>query len=81
MNYLTLCNMCVPFMFPPTAWLDTTPHDFEIWSTQVPAYCYECGGLLWGVMRQGFKCKGIHFSSLERGKEKILVVKVLIIIP
>ena len=38
--------------------LESAPHSFEKFSAQHPVYCYECGNLLWGLARQGFKCNG-----------------------
>ena len=34
----------------------SNPHNFQVVNFKTPAYCYECGGLLWGLARQGLKC-------------------------
>jgi hypothetical protein len=41
-------------------------HDFHETTYFKPTFCVHCTGLLWGLIKQGWKCKGqfIHFSPI-----------------
>lgn len=47
------------------------PHALYVHSYKAPAFCDDCGEMLWGLVRQGLKCEGerwplkLYFSNLE----------------
>lgn len=34
------------------------PHALYVHSYKAPAFCDDCGEMLWGLVRQGLKCEG-----------------------
>lgn len=47
----------------------TTPHAFEKFSSAKPVWCDECKGMLYGIMRQGLKCKGCGCVCHDRCRD------------
>jgi hypothetical protein len=39
-------------------------HDFHETTYFKPTFCVHCTGLLWGLIKQGWKCKGKFFQSI-----------------
>jgi hypothetical protein len=37
-------------------------HDFHETTYFKPTFCVHCTGLLWGLIKQGWKCKGKSFN-------------------
>lgn len=40
------------------------PHTLYVHSYKAPAFCDDCGEMLWGLVRQGLKCEGESMPTL-----------------
>ncbi|XP_076800670.1 serine/threonine-protein kinase D3-like [Clavelina lepadiformis] len=47
------------------------PHDLSVHSYHTPAFCDFCGEMLWGIIRQGLRCKGCGQNYHKRCAYKI----------
>lgn len=42
------------------------PHNFKVHSYMTPTFCDHCGGMLYGLFRQGHKCKGCGMNCHKK---------------
>ncbi|XP_031696660.1 serine/threonine-protein kinase D3-like [Anarrhichthys ocellatus] len=47
------------------------PHALYVHSYKAPAFCDDCGEMLWGLVRQGLKCEGCGLNYHKRCAFKI----------
>ncbi|XP_065845120.1 RAS guanyl-releasing protein 2-B-like [Oscarella lobularis] len=48
-------------------------HTFQEATFFSRTYCYHCDGLLWGLLKQGFKCKGCGINCHKHCKDLVVV--------
>ena len=64
---LSVCLLC--FQCPALATVEDfqiRPHTLYVHSYKAPAFCDDCGEMLWGLVRQGLKCEGGSASATEK---------------
>ena len=49
----------------------TTPHELVMISAPKPAICEECKGPMWGLIKQGYKCKGCGVLVHDRCRDML----------
>ena len=47
----------------PTEEVPIRPHALSVHSYKVPTFCDFCGEMLFGIVRQGLKCEGMHLKK------------------
>lgn len=50
------------------------PHMLYVHSYKAPAFCDDCGEMLWGLVRQGLKCEGTAGTVVTQLKLVVNVV-------
>ncbi|KJE97363.1 hypothetical protein, variant [Capsaspora owczarzaki ATCC 30864] len=48
------------------------PHRFGLYTYRAPTMCDHCGTVLWGLVRQGFKCNDCGYNTHERCLSQVL---------
>lgn len=48
-------------------------HDFHEWTYYKPTYCILCDGLLWGLIKQGWKCVDCRINAHKHCKETLVM--------
>lgn len=54
----TLVHVCFPPALATAEDFQIRPHTLYVHSYKAPAFCDDCGEMLWGLVRQGLKCEG-----------------------
>lgn len=47
-------------------------HNFQETTYFTPTYCDHCGGLLWGIIKQGYRCKDCHINCHKHCKAEVV---------
>lgn len=47
-------------------------HNFQETTYFTPTFCDHCGGMLWGIIKQGYKCKDCHINCHKNCKSEIV---------
>lgn len=69
----TLVHVCFLPALATAEDFQIRPHTLYVHSYKAPAFCDDCGEMLWGLVRQGLKCEGTttvvhtcrHMTSLR----------------
>ncbi|XP_028408961.1 ras guanyl-releasing protein 3-like [Dendronephthya gigantea] len=48
-------------------------HNFQETTYLTPSFCEHCGGVLWGLIRQGFKCKDCGINCHKACKGQVVI--------
>lgn len=48
-------------------------HNFQETTYFTPTFCDHCGGMLWGIIKQGYKCKDCHINCHKNCKVEVVI--------
>lgn len=48
-------------------------HNFQEFTYFTPTFCDHCGGMLWGIIKQGYRCKDCHINCHKNCKAEVVI--------